>query len=122
MATQQSVVVASGKTVELPCLQEMWREYRKEVGEREEQRGTREVCGEVLGKESANKSLIYAHIVVHKPNIYFLIHLCQCDLPNVLAALALDSSKRQRGQDGVRVRKRERGIVRLIRAIKPKGN
>lgn len=122
MATQQSVVVASGKTVELPCLQEMWREYRKEVREREEQRGRREVCGEVLGKESANKSLIYAHIVAHKPNIYFLIHLCQCDLPNVLAALALDSSKRQRGQDGVRVRKRERGIVRLIRAIKPKGN
>lgn len=122
MATQQSVVVASGKTVELPCLQEMWREYRKEVGEREEQRGRREVCGEVLGKQSANKSLIYAHIVAHKPNIYFLIHLCQCDLPNVLAALALDSSKRQRGQDGVRVRKRERGIVRLIRAIKPKGN
>lgn len=122
MATQQSVVVASGKTVELPCLQEMWREYRKEVGEREQQRGRREVCGEVLGKESANKSLIYAHIVAHKPNIYFLIHLCQCDLPNVLAALALDSSKRQRGQDGVRERKSEREIVRLIRAIKPKGN
>lgn len=97
MATQQSVVVASGKTVELPCLQEMWREYGKEVREREEQRGRREVCGEVLGKQSANKSLIYAHIVAHKPNIYFLIHLCQCDLPNVLAALELDSSKRQRG-------------------------
>lgn len=35
MATQQSVVGASGKTVELPCLQEMWREYGKEVRERE---------------------------------------------------------------------------------------
>lgn len=118
MATQQSVVVASGKTVELPCLQEMWREYGKEVREREEKRGQ----GKCVGKQSANKSLIYAHIVAHKPNIYYLIHLCQCDLPNVLAALALDSSKRQRGQDGVRERKREREIVRLIRAIKPKGN
>lgn len=49
-------------------------------------KGVRVCVGQVLGKQSANKSLIYAHIVAHKPNIYFLIHLCQCDLPNVVLA------------------------------------
>lgn len=96
MATQQSVVVASGKAVRATLLTRKVERNGKEVKERRGEWEGEGVCGEVLGKQSANKSLIYAHIVAHKPNIYFLIHLCQCDLPNVLAALALDSSKRQR--------------------------
>jgi len=38
------------------------------------------LCFGIFSKQSANKSLIYAHILGQpKPNIYFLIHLCQCD-------------------------------------------